>query len=196
MSWATWAGPLAGFAGDLLGGIFGRSGAREQNAAMREEAERNRQFQERMSSTAYQRAVVDLRAAGLNPMLAAMKGGASTPGGAMAQYVNEMQHMAQSARSATRTATELSLMKKQKTKLTEEAFKARQDGERAHSAVITDSAIRSKLRKESEILSEKGKQEKIVTRRLEGLGEIDKTEFGKILRWIESIAGVFTGRGR
>ena len=114
----------------------------------------------------------------------------------MAQYVNEMQHMAQSARSATRTATELSLMKKQKTKLTEEAFKARQDGERAHSAVITDSAIRSKLRKESEILSEKGKQEKIVTRRLQGLGEIDKTEFGKILRWIESIAGVFTGRGR
>ena len=45
------------------------------------EALANREWQEHMSSTAYQRAVEDMKKAGINPILAFANGGASTPGG-------------------------------------------------------------------------------------------------------------------
>lgn len=59
------------------------------NEAARKMAEAQMRFQERMSSTAFQRQMADMQAAGLNPMLAAQQGGASTPGGASAQVFKQ-----------------------------------------------------------------------------------------------------------
>lgn len=49
-----------------------------------EQAKLNREWQEKMSNTSYQRAVKDMVAAGINPILAAQNGGASTPSGSSA----------------------------------------------------------------------------------------------------------------
>lgn len=98
-----WAAPLIGGAIQTAASAFGQERANRQNREFAAgEALKNRDFQERMSNTAWQRGMDDMRAAGINPMLAIDKGGASTPSGAMgsADMKNVMSELGPSVSNA------------------------------------------------------------------------------------------------
>jgi cellobiose-specific phosphotransferase system component IIB len=84
----------------LVGGL-GYLAQQDTNSANQANSQQQMDFQERMSNTAYQRQVKDMESAGLNPMLAYVKGGgASSPAGSMATYQNPVSAGAQAATSA------------------------------------------------------------------------------------------------
>lgn len=109
MSWllpaaATIGGAALNFLGTGSSNKANIAIGRENNEFSAKQAQLNRDFQERMSNTQWQRGVGDMRAAGVNPMLAVSQGGASSPSGNSAQGIaqanqqNELATIASSAR--------------------------------------------------------------------------------------------------
>lgn len=81
--WSAIGGALGGI-GNIAGAFIQSNSAQDINRQNINLSKDQMNFQERMSNTAHQREVSDLRQAGLNPILSATGGGgASTPSGAM-----------------------------------------------------------------------------------------------------------------
>jgi len=90
--------PWASIATAAAGGL-NFLGQKDANATNMQLAQNQMDFQREMSNTSYQRAVADMKKAGLNPMLAYSQGGASSPGGASTTVQNKFSGAVQAAQA-------------------------------------------------------------------------------------------------
>lgn len=97
----------------LIGAESSAKGQEKANKQNIRESDKNRQWQEYMSNTAHQREVVDLRAAGLNPILSAKYGGSSTPAGNTARVESTRQGYGELAQKGVPIGSQLSVLKAQ-----------------------------------------------------------------------------------
>ncbi|AXH77336.1 MAG: DNA pilot protein [Microviridae sp.] len=225
--------PLWSLGSSVIGGMFGGSSAKSQNKQQIKLAREQMAFQERMSNTAHQREVVDLRAAGLNPILSSTKGlgGSSTPQGAMPTVQNTGDAAIRGAASALALQTgqaQVDLLKAQTAKtLAETASENQRPGNIAAdtglkaqqnnlagiqqslvAADINNRGINTALTRVQEALArikfefftplEKEKLETEVNilkeefKTAQRRGELDATEFGKLMGYVERLLSPFS----
>lgn len=97
----------------LLQGGMQMYGQSATNAANAKQAQQQMDFQAEQTGTSYQRGVADMKAAGLNPMLAYSQGGASSGGGASAIMGNEVGSAASTALQSYQTMQGINNMQAQ-----------------------------------------------------------------------------------
>ena len=100
--------------GAALVAVAGRA---QGNVSSAKQGSRSRQHDERMYGRRYQTTVKDMRAAGLNPIMAAQQGpGGGVPGGAKAtqeSYTGDIQKVVSSALATKKLSAEIRLLTKQ-----------------------------------------------------------------------------------
>jgi TolA-binding protein len=184
---------FSGAFGAVAGGLTSLIGSSLTNRGNKHIANRQMSFQDQMSSTAYQRAVKDMRAANLNPMLAYQQGGASTPSGAGIAMNNVLGDAVEGASNSAKAVAEVKNMSEMnkniqsQTKLNQEQIalnkalqvKALEDA-KASQANARNSRAVARLNE----LQEAGAKNK---------AEVNSTAYGKAMDYVDKAGGAVSG---
>jgi hypothetical protein len=111
------------------------AGQEQTNAFNAAEAQKNRDFQERMYRYRHTYEVEDLLRAGLNPVLSAKYGGGNVPTGAQATFNNPKGHYAETAIATARNLKELTLIESAISKNKADANRSNAEAMRARGLV-------------------------------------------------------------
>lgn len=166
------SGVIGGIPGALLGAASSAFSASQQAKAnlggIREgwdrseaEAQRVRDFQLMMSNTAYQRSMADMKAAGLNPILAYSQGGASSGFGAQANISGGSPGV--NFRDVALTANELASAKAVRANLRQQNFNIKEQNKVLQSDAALKDASTAKTLQEARRVEAAADRAEVVT---------------------------------
>lgn len=176
------AGQVASTAGPALLSYFG---AKDINRRQIELAREQMAFQERMSSTAYQRSMADMRKAGLNPILAYSQGGASSPSGAMPQLQDEVSGAVSSAQHARRLNRELDLMRAQEEQSRHAGQASAAAAQVGYKEARNKDAQWEQIREQTRAIKAGRMLDELAIPSARNLANLENTKFGKYMPYVE-----------